>query len=306
MLWLNMPGHCQGSSFTYTPPITTPPSMPTIPPPMTPPSIPAPIKVFVPITPPPTLGNTPINPIDLTNANPIDFAINAHASGNGISAVNEKHFKEDILKGDGSGILVKWIAGSKFQQLTPYSINFESGSILVSTRRPAHVALIKTKYFDISCQANSEIILKEENDVIHLMNLNGTGKAILVKVPDKSSGLNSQVMSIAPGFEFIGSNTKIATKDLYLHDGFARRGGKLLGNEQFATNEFSLETVLANSGLIVTLGQNDSHSKTKRILADMSKMAAVLNYVNGTTGFYQVSVSKQAKAPSTNQSISYQ
>lgn len=50
-------------------------------------------------------------------------------------------------------------------------------------------------------------------------------------------------------------------------------------------SEISVESILHASDLIANLQQQDSGARERRILADMSKMAAVRNRVNGTCGF---------------------
>jgi hypothetical protein len=69
------------------------------------------------------------------------------------------------------------------------------------------------------------------------------------------------------------------------HDGISRRRTKVLNQGYVALSEFSVESVLHTSSLIANMTQKESDAKEKRIISDMSKMAAVLNQVNGSSGY---------------------
>ena len=52
-------------------------------------------------------------------------------------------------------------------------------------------------------------------------------------------------------------------------------------------SEFSVDSAIKNNDLIADIRQNTTGVKERRILSDMSKMAAVLNYTRGEGGFWE-------------------
>jgi hypothetical protein len=73
--------------------------------------------------------------------------------------------------------------------------------------------------------------------------------------------------------------------ELRPRDGIARRFIKVLEQGQLAIAEFSPASAITSSALLVDLKQSVNGVKERRIISDMSKMAAVLNYKMGEGGF---------------------
>ncbi len=87
-----------------------------------------------------------------------------------------------------------------------------------------------------------------------------------------------KTIQLAPGFEFVAGDRKLGGADLRPKDGIARRHFKFLEGGHLAVSEFSVDSAIKNNDLIADIRQNTTGVKERRILSDMSKMAAVLNY----------------------------
>jgi hypothetical protein len=179
-----------------------------------------------------------------------------------------------------------------------FSIDLKSGSIIVSVRKPSDVALIHTPLGTASVHADGDVLVSYDDGVMRVSNLDGLGKNVLVQIHSESvsAAINGKpatepltttplAMAIAMGYEFISGDHKLGHAELRPADGIARRNFSFLNGGFAAVNEFSLESVLRTSGLIVDVDQALSGVKERRIVADMSKMAAVLNYMHGSEGF---------------------
>ena len=97
-------------------------------------------------------------------------------------------------------------------------------------------------------------------------------------------------LAIKVGNELIVGDRPLAKADLRPADGIGRRRFCMLESNYLAVNEFSLESVLTTSDMMVDLVQKVDGLKERRLIGDLSKMAAVLNYLNGAG--YQVEKAK--------------
>ena len=94
-----------------------------------------------------------------------------------------------------------------------------------------------------------------------------------------------EILNISGGYELIAGQEKMTRSTLRPKDGIARRYQKVLENGHLAVSEFSIESAINSCDMLVDLQQKTSGVKERRILSDMSKMAAVLNYKNGSQGY---------------------
>ena len=205
----------------------------------------------------------------------------------GLFILTEQAFpQDDELAGPTNGILVRAKVDTQFAKVGDYAVNLSSGAVLVSVRRPSHLAQVSTPSGQVALAANGDVMVSFEADTLRVFNLDGRGQSVKVKVNIPGpAGIHSKVFGLAAGRELIASRHLLKRFDLRPSDGIARRQPRLLEKGYIAVSEFSLESVLKNSELICDLRQNISSTKEKRILGDMSKMAAVLNQINGTLGF---------------------
>lgn len=183
------------------------------------------------------------------------------------------------------GIIVAYRQGTEFSRPGNCSVELSNGDILVSVRRPSRLAQLTTKLADASFSPDADVEVRLEDGALRFINLSGLKERVLVKVPAGIIGDSPRVFAIRPGFEITIADHKLTRAELRPSDGYARRFHKRLENGQMAISEISVESILKNSDLVADLKRKDSGVKERRILADMSKMAAVLNYVNGNWGF---------------------
>jgi hypothetical protein len=263
--------------FTPTPTVNIP-----LPPVFTPP-------VFVPpVLPPPTTGGLPpvIVPTDVTNLNwmPPANSGGVHPALAGIKSVGEKSFPaSSALSGPSSGILVRSEPGTEFSRPNVYVVDLQKGAVLLSVRRPSNVALIQTPLGEVSVAANGDAMVRFEDGLLRIDNLDGRGESVMVKFDGKLG--SAKPLAIAPGFEIVAGDHTLGRSDVRPSDGIARRHSKVLEGGKIAVNTFSLQSLLESHSLIAGMNQSQSGTKERKILGDMSKMAAVLNYVNGTQGY---------------------
>ncbi len=244
----------------------------------------------------PVPNNTPfINPTDVTNPNeatgnsfnsllnnPIESANIALA---GIQLIPDNEFPNfSNLTGNSSGIVVK---GGDVQKENDFIFNFTKGEILVSVKKPSELCIIKTPYGSIAVSANADVLIKLSNDgVLRVFNLDAAGPDLKCQL-DKGpfAGPADPTVIVAAGFELVACGHKLTRAEMRPRDGIKRRHFKVLENGHMAISEFMVQSALEASDVIADLKQSSTGVKERRILGDMSKMAAVLNYKNGTQGF---------------------
>jgi hypothetical protein len=203
-----------------------------------------------------------------------------------IALVDDMWPKAEAMEGPDEGILVEGDDASLFVKETGHSVKLDRGQILVAVRRPSHVALIKSPLANISLAADGDIMVTyDQGGLIRIMNISGRGTVCKIKLdPSIWAGEKQTLLSIKPGFELVGSISKVTRPDIRPADGVARRGSKLIANGHIAVSGVSIQSVLGSNAIIAKLNQKDD-KQDRRIIANMSKMAAVLNYVNGEEGY---------------------
>lgn len=259
-------------------------------------------QIFIPPT-IPTQGAfiAPLVPTDVTNLR-IDFQDKRSMKSpiSGVSLVSSDLFpKDDDLRGSGEWIIVQGTDPDGFTRLSPHSVQLRNGSILVSVRRPSSVALVSTPLGDIAINADSDVLISYEEGVVRVNNLTGLGKNVLIKTAESSvsARINGKqvtepvestpvTMSFGCGYEVSLGEEKLSHAHLRPSDGLGRRHFQIINDGKMAVCQFSVESALSNHDLIAQLISKQSGAKERRILGDMSKMAAVLNHMNGTHGYH--------------------
>ena len=233
-------------------------------------------------------GNAPATP-----------AIYHEAAMGGVILLPKTEFpKEEATNGPISGITVKWTEGTQFDKVSEFIVKLDDGEILVSVKRPSKLALIKTPLGKVAVNSNGDVLAKFHNGVLRVTNLDGTGKAIKALFDRKGIFDTPIAVSLKAGSELVCGEKKLSRRDIRPKDGLARRGFKVIENAHLAVSEISVESVMRHDDLITHLGQNTNGAKERRILSDMSKMAAILNYKNGTQGFRVEDTQQLASDPS--------
>lgn len=278
----------------YQPPVYVPPVAPVIP--LTPPVVVTPPPVAPVITPPPQIHipvTTPtvippnLNPMDVTNSwlpgsQPM---VENTAALSGIKSVTDFP-TEDMGKDEEPGIIARGTEVSEFKKVSAFAVKFKSGEIMASIRKPCRLGLIQTPLGDVALTGDADVIVSEQNGVLHIFNLTGNGVSVKVKFNDVAmQEEKTRAFALAPGYELIAANRKLSQSDVRRADQIARRHFKMIQNGQVAVCEYSLESVVSTSTLIAKLESTNAGPKDRRIMTDLSKMAAVLNQVNGGYGY---------------------
>lgn len=241
-------------------------------------------QYLTPLT-PRTFSPPIVVPLDVTNTQMVNGPFSLPASQTSVFGVQSyKQFSTE-MSGPSDWILVRTMPDTSFTRLSPHSVALQSGQLLVSVRRPSRIGIIETPLGEVAVAANADVLLNFSSGVLRIFNLDGRPGTIKLRL--HASQTRSPIVGIAPGFELAASNHVLTRADLRPQDGFARRHSKLLQDGHLGISEFSLQSILNHSELIATLRQKNAGAQAMRVIGDMSKMAAVLNYLNGTQGYIQ-------------------
>jgi hypothetical protein len=276
-----------GQNYAQAPSTPTPTSMPVV-------NIPIHIPVIVrpPVVVPVDVTNPQItNPtvtkvgprLTTAQANTLNQATQTKFALAGINTINIHQFPGiDKVGKNFDWITVMAKEGAIYIKPNNYTAELKSGDIIVSVKEPSKLAFVKTAFGDIAIGANSDVMICYNNGVLRVLNFDGEGRVLKLNLnKGPFAGPADPTVTVAPGYELVASDQKITRAEMRPHDGIARRFGKVLENGHMAINEFSLESAQHSVGMLVSLQQNTTGIKERRIMTDLSKMAAVLNYRNG-------------------------
>ncbi len=286
--------------------------------PSAPPSYSPPPVVQVPVQPTPQITNPvlslplpqlpvttptlPLIPTDFTRpfmgTAPMLFTAPTLPAGNAVKKVDPQNFPVLLQSDSDDGIIVKYLPGTDFSRPGKASVCLTEGAVLVSVRKPAHMALVTTPHGDVSIESEADVVVRYEEGVLRVMNLTGLGERVKIKVhgaevsarvngQSYSEPVKNQPVSVAlkVGHEVVSADRKLTGRDLHPHDGVGRRQYVFIEADSLAVSEFSLESALSGMDLLVDLQQKVTGVKERRVLGDMAKMASVLNYMNGESGY---------------------
>ena len=225
-------------------------------------------------------------PTDVTSANLTgSLSITSLGGGGGLGVTALRSFTTDAT-GPIDGLYYRSHADTQYTHPNNFEIVLTSGEVFVSVRHPSHNLVVTTPFGTVSGLANCDAIVSYNNGVLHVFNLNVGSGAIQVKL-DKGhlAGPADPILELAPGFELVAADHKLVRSDIRPSDGVGRKNTHLLENGYVATSIYSAESLLNSSEMIAGMAQQAAGTKEQRIVSDLSKMAAVLNYVNGSGGY---------------------
>lgn len=288
-------------TFTPPPPPPTPPPIPNTPPPTftpPPPNNPFVPPVVVPTDVTQTSSFPGFSPVFTENglASPAirgveQLSLNEFPAQNPRRSKNSKIFV--FPKSDGEDVIYK--------KLSPSVVKLNVGEVLAACRRPSRIGHIETKFGSIAVLPNSSVLIGYHSNLLRITNTNALGKRLRVFLnTGPFAGDAKRVISLKPGYELVVSNSRLTRANLRPNDGIARRHFQVLEKGHLAVSEVSVESIVKSSDLIANLRQNINGVNERRILGDMSKMAAVLNHMNGTQGF---TVTPRARLAQTQSGI---
>lgn len=280
------------------------------PPPPPPPPLPPPPPPALPFVPPPRTFTPPVVvPTDVTRAN--NWVYTKDSLGVGPVAptdpsrgmlVEHQFPKPEDVGGPTDFILVRAADGADFERRTPYAVKLQKGTILVSLRKPSRIGMIDTAIGKVAIYANGDSLLHFEDGTLRVMNIDGMGRSCRISLSGHTfAKLPKKIFSLKPGFEIIASDHHLKAQELRPPDGVSRKQTKFIEGHQLAISQFSVDSLLKGCQLIADMAHQDSGAKERRVIADISKMAAVLNQVEGYQGFHYTR--KDLKTPPTNTQV---
>jgi hypothetical protein len=242
---------------------------------------------------PPVFNNPISNPLDVTKVIPGQDGVTNPVIGGlgqvggpatlGISTPS-KFPGSEMLKGVSDYILVQAEEGTTMQRESPYLVSLTEGTVLASVKRPSSMGMIHTPLGEVAFSANSDAFITFTNGALRIKNIDGMGQTLKVKIT--SGPLAGKLYSVAPGYEFVASDHKLGKSDLRPNDGIMRRASQTFDNGFAGVSQFHVHSALSKSGVVSHLATKEtSDTMARKVIGDMSRMAAVLNQVQGASGY---------------------
>jgi hypothetical protein len=232
-----------------------------------------PIIPFIPpsIVTPPIVVPTDVTSPQITNPNATSvLAAQILNPLSGIQLISDQSFPGDEKVGknfDWITVLAK--EGADFSKPNNYTANLKSGDVIVSVKNPSKLAFVKTPYGDIAVGANSDVMVTYNQGVLRILNFDGEGRVLKVKLnKGPFAGPSDPTVIIAPGYELVASDKLITRAEMRPKDGIARRNGKTLDKGYMSICQFSLESAAHNVGMLMNLQQTTTGIKERRIMTD--------------------------------------
>lgn len=196
---------------------------------------------------------------------------------------SNKFPKQEELKGSTDFILVQTEDQTVLQRESPYLVTLSSGTVLASVKRPSAMGMIHTEVGEVAFAANSDAFISYKDGVLRVRNIDGMGATLKVRI--NKGPETGKTYAVSPGYELVISDHKLSRSDLRPTDGILRRKSQAFENGFAAVSQFHVESAISQSSLVSKISKAEGDAKSKRIVSDMSRMAAVLNHVQGTGGF---------------------
>jgi hypothetical protein len=253
---------------------------------------------------PPVINNvtTTVFPKDLTSTLLPDLVEDGDQTS---IALGIKEIASNLMPKDqtdsGEGILVRGDDSTHFKFTAKNAVKLEDGSILVSVRRPSRFALIDTPDGLIALNADGDVLVSYVGAVLRVENLSARGVNCKIQLQDNVLGGKSKAVALACGYELVASDQLLHRGEIRPADGIGRRRYHVFADGHLAVNEFSTQSALNNSPAIAAITSGNIPRKDYRVLADLCKMAAVLNYTHGASGYHTAAKQGLAETPGKTQ-----
>lgn len=248
-----------------------------------------PPRVEIPQPPPQQHGfiNPLINPADFTPTGPETqtlATIGNQLGGPAIAGIGSegKFPSQENLKGPTDFILVQGEADAETHRESPYLVSLIRGTVLASVRRPSTMGMLTTPIGKVSFAANSDAFITYNDGVLRVKNVDGLSRTIRVQL--SSGPLSGKIYSVQPGYELVVSDHKLTRADLRPNDGVLRRQAQTFDDGYAGASQYQVESALSASTVVAQLSTKTGDAKASRVLTDMSRMASVLNHVQGGAG----------------------
>jgi hypothetical protein len=235
--------------------------------------------------PPPTFIPPLTVPTDSTST--IPFNLNFTQAPDSVGIVELKSFPQpEELGGPTDFIVVKYATNTDWHKDTSYLATLKDGQLLVGVRKPSRMGMVRVPLGMIALSSDADALISYTNGVLRIANLDAVGTNLKVNLnAGPFSGNLDPIYSLSPGFELVAGEHVLTREEIRPNDGILRRKPKIVLKGYAVVSQFQEESVLRNNAVVAEMNKKDDDPKSKRMISDMSRMAAVLNQVHGVGGF---------------------
>jgi hypothetical protein len=197
----------------------------------------------------------------------------------------------------GSGILFHEEEGSKIAQLSPNELKLDEGSVLLSVH--GQTATVETPNGKVQVKGEGNVLTSFIAGVMRVDNISARAGSCRVLMNGATIERDTTTVALAPAYELVVGDRKLADGEIRPADGIARRRGYVFEGARVATNEFSIDSIIDSHPIISSM-LNDTSRQDRKCLNEVTKMAAVMNYVHGAGGYKQAEGVGIATRPGRN------
>jgi hypothetical protein len=197
----------------------------------------------------------------------------------------------------GSGMLFHEEAGSKIAKISDNELKLEEGSVLLSVH--GQTASVETPNGKVQVKGEGNVLTSFIAGVMRVDNISARAGACKVQMNGATIERDTTTVALAPAYELVVGDRKLADGEIRPADGIARRRGYVFEGAHVATNEFSIDSIIDTHPIISAM-LTDTTKADRKCLNEVTKMAAVMNFIHGAGGYKQAEGVGIATRPGRN------
>jgi hypothetical protein len=197
----------------------------------------------------------------------------------------DDYFKTDLSGANKADFLVRAEDDASFKLNDDGSIQVQSGTVYIASRKRNVPLVIKTAAGAVAVRGSADLLVSNNDGVLRVANISARGTHCRLALNESIIGHQSGPMALAAGYEVVAASRPLLRGEFRPADNIGRRGAASMAGGRIVVNEFSTESFVSGSKIIAAMTGETRTAQQQQVLATLPKYAAAIDYLNGSDGY---------------------